>query len=277
MTVVVGYRAGRVGLSGLHLGLRLARSLNTSLTVATIVSDDRVRGLGSASADEAAEHLRDLARGIEVGFVDRAHRSVSGGLIEIVEDVDADVLVLGSLPSGGRGGLAIGSTADWLLHASPAPVAISPREYVLGAGALTRLTCAYSATPDTLDVVRRCMEFAERCGVPARVITFAVRGKTMFPPEVGIDAEDSILQAWAAQAQEILERLKTDGVVADEVPLEVVSGGSWAEALENADWRDGEILALGTRPRGDIRRMFLGSRSGTIIRDSPVPVLALPA
>ena len=277
MTVVVGYRAGRIGLSGLHLAVRLARSLSTSLTVATIVSNDGANGLGGASADEAAEYLRDFARGIEVGYIDRVHRSVSGGLIEIIEDVDADVLVLGSLPSGGRGGVAIGSTADWLLHASPTPVAISPHEYSSGTDALTRLTCAYSATPDTLDVVRRCMEFAERFGVPARVITFAVRGKTMYPPAVGIDAEDSILQTWAAQARDILERLKTDGVVADEITLEVVTGGSWAEALENADWCDGEILALGTRPRGDIRRMFLGSRSGTIIRDSPVPVLALPS
>ncbi len=277
MTVVVGYRVGRIGLSGLHLAVRLARSLDTSLTVATIVSTDGADGLGGASADEAAEYLRDLARGIDVGYIDLAHRSVSGGLIEIIEDVDADVLVLGSLPGGGRGGVAIGSTADWLLHASPAPVAISPREYVSGTGTLTRLTCAYSATPDTLDVVRRCMEFAERFGVPARVITFAVRGKTMYPPAAGIDAEDSILQTWAAQARDILERLKTDGVVADEVTLEVVTGGSWAEALENADWCDGEILALGTRPRGDIRRVFLGSRSGTIIRASPVPVLVLPA
>ena len=37
MTVIVGYRAGNVGLSGLHLAVRIARTLNTSLTVATIV------------------------------------------------------------------------------------------------------------------------------------------------------------------------------------------------------------------------------------------------
>ena len=43
-----------------------------------------------------------------------------------------------------------------------------------------------------------------------------------------------------------------------------------------AAWQDGEILALGTRPRGDIRRVLLGSRSGTIIRNSPVPALVLP-
>jgi len=33
---------------------------------------------------------------------------------------------------------------------------------------------------------------------------------------------------------------------------------------------------VGTRPRGDIGRVFLGSRSAKIIRDSTVPVLVLP-
>jgi nucleotide-binding universal stress UspA family protein len=141
---------------------------------------------------------------------------------------------------------------------------------------LTRFTCAYAATPDSVEVVRRCAETAERFGLPMRVITLAVRGKTMYPPEVGLDAEDSILQAWASQARELLEHLKTDGVVGNDVELRVVTGRSWREALEKADWQDGDILALGTRPRGDIRRVFLGSRSGKIIRESPVPVFVLP-
>ena len=37
MTVVAGYLAGKVGLSGLYLAVRAARTLGTSLTVATIV------------------------------------------------------------------------------------------------------------------------------------------------------------------------------------------------------------------------------------------------
>jgi hypothetical protein len=37
VTVVAGYRAGKVGLSGLHLAVRIARTLVTSLTVATVV------------------------------------------------------------------------------------------------------------------------------------------------------------------------------------------------------------------------------------------------
>ena len=89
---------------------------------------------------------------------------------------------------------------------------------------MTRLTCAYSATPESVDVVRRCIETARRFGVPVRVLTFAVRGKTMYPPEVGLHAEDSILNAWASQAREILEDLKTGGIVGKDVVLEVVTG-----------------------------------------------------
>jgi nucleotide-binding universal stress UspA family protein len=291
VTVIVGYRAGNVGLSGLYLAVCIARTLNMSLAVATIVPkpwltpslarvdaeyEQWADNLAADSANEAARFLHGVADGIEITYVHRAHRSVSGGLIEIIEGVDAEVLVLGSLPSGGRGQVAIGSTADWLLHASPVPVAISPREYRSYTGKLTRITCAYSATPDTIDVVRRCFEFGERFGVSMRVITFAVRGKTMYPPEVGLDAEDSILQAWASKAREILEDLKTEGIVSGDVELQVVTGRSWKEALDKTDWQDGEILALGTSPRGDIRRVFLGSRSAKIIRESSVPVLVMP-
>lgn len=56
----------------------------------------------------------------------------------------------------------------------------------------------------------------------------------------------------------------------------MVAGHSWEEVLGKVSWVDGEILALGTSPGGDIRRVFLGSRSTKIIRNSPVPVLVLP-
>ncbi|OBJ00351.1 universal stress protein [Mycobacterium alsense] len=291
MTVVVGYRAGEVGLSGLHLAVRAARTLGTSLVVATVVPkpwptpslarvdaeyEQWADNLGAESAREAAGLLRDIAGGIDVGYLHRAHRSVSGGLIEVVDEVGGDILVLGSLPSGGRGHVVIGTTANWLLHASRVPVAISPREYRAHAGKLTRITCAFAATPDAVEVVRRCSDTAQRFGLPLRVVTFAVRGKTMYPPEVGLAVEDEILEAWASQARDIVATLRVDGVVGEDVALQVVTGHDWHDALDKVDWRDGEILALGTRPRDEIRRVFLGSRGAKIIRESPVPVLVLP-
>ncbi|OBK27589.1 universal stress protein, partial [Mycobacterium asiaticum] len=281
MTVVVGYRADKVGLSGLYLAVSFARTLKTSLTVATIVPkawpapslarvdaefEHWAEHLAENSAREARHYLFPLADGVEVDYVQRAHRSVSNGLLEVAQEVGAEVLVLGSLPSGGRGQAVFGSTADWLRHSSPVPLAISAPGYHSQTGGLTRLSCAYSANPQSVGVVARCAEYAERLGLPLRVITFAVRGRTMYPPDVGLDVEDAVLEAWAVQAREILESLKVDGVVGDDVVLQVVTGHSWVEVLHQADWIDGEILTLATSPRTELRRVLLGTRSDKIIR-----------
>ncbi len=292
MTVVVGYLAGKSGTAPLHLAASLARALHTSLTVATVVprpwtypSTARVDAEYAAwadqlAADSAKEAQRDLASigGMgDVTFHSHAHRSVSGGLTEVVSELDADLLVLGSSASGQLGQVVVGSTADRLLHSAPVPVAIAPRGYRgPRGGMLTRISAGYPGTPESVEVVRRVAALAGRIGVPMRVITFAVRGRTMYPPEVGLHAEDSILAAWESQAAEMLARLRTDGVVGDEVELQVVSGNGWGEAIDDADWQDGEILALGTSPRGEVARVFLGSRGTKILRVSPVPVLVLP-
>lgn len=292
MTVVVGYLAGKAGAPALHLAVATARALGTSLTVATIVPKPRLTlsrasveaeymrwagQLAADSAQEAQRHLVPLADGVEVTYHEHMHRSVAGGLIEVVAQLEADVVVLGSSPSGRLGQVVIGSTANRLLHSSPVPVAISPRGYRPDSDRLTRLTCGYPGTPDSVDVVKRCVQLAKRFGVPLRVFTFAVRRATMYPPEVGVHAEDSILEAWSSQVRDTLVKLRTGGIVGDDVVLQVVTGSSWGRALEGADWQDGEILALGTSPpRGEIARVFLRPRGAKIIGHSTVPVLVLP-
>lgn len=287
MTVVVGYRAGEIGLSGLYLAVRIARTLGTDLIVTTIVPKPRLipvsaeRGrLAAESAAEALRYLDALAEGLEVTYRHRAHRSVSAGLIEVAKETNADVLVLVSAfsvrPRPAGGGVRLGSIADRLLHSSPVPVAIGPPGYRAGVGGFTRLTCACSVNTESIDAVRRYFGPTELVRVPLRVITFAVRGRTMYPPEVGVDVEDSILETWVSQAQANLQNLKTDGVMGENVVWQVVRGKSWPEALRAAEWQEGEIMALGTSSRGEIRRVFLGSRAAKIIRYSPVPVLVLP-
>jgi nucleotide-binding universal stress UspA family protein len=98
----------------------------------------------------------------------------------------------------------------------------------------------------------------------------------MYPPEVGLHAEDSILEQLASHARETLSQLRSDGVVGDDVVLQVVTGNGWDEALDAPEWQDGELLAIGTSPAGGIARVFLGSRGSKILRHSPVPVLVLP-
>jgi nucleotide-binding universal stress UspA family protein len=292
VTVVVGYLAGKGGRSALHLAVEAAKTLKTSLTVTTVVprpwmtpSSARIDAeyaqyaeqLAADSAKEAQLCIGALSDGLKVSYHKVAHRSVSGGLLEAVEEFTPEVLVLGSAADGKLGQVVLGSTADRLLHSSPVPLAISPRGYRGSkAGGLSRITCAYPGTPESLHVVERVSALAERLDVPMRVVTFAVRGRTMYPPEVGLRAEDSILEAWASHARELLTQLKSDGVVGDDVVLQVVTGNGWDQALDAADWQDGELLALGTSPSTGIARVFLGSRASKILRHSPVPVLVLP-
>ena len=198
-------------------------------------------------------------------------------MLAAVEELKAEALVLGSASDGSLGQVVVGSTADRLLHSSPVPLAICPRGYRGSKShGLTRITAATPAPPESLHVVERVAAFAAQLEVPMRVITFAVRGRTMYPPEVGLHAEDSMLQSWAWQAREALAKLKSDGVVGDDVELQVVTGNGWDQALDAADWEDGELLAIGTSPQGAIARVFLGSKGTKIIRHSPVPVLVLP-
>ena len=292
MTVVVGYLAGKSGAASLNLAVGAARTLGTSLTVTTIVpkpwttpSPARVDAeyavwadqLAADSAREAGRYLDALPHRLDVRYHSHSHRSVSGGLVEVVTELNAEVLVLGSSANGQLGQVVVGSTADRLLHSSPVAVAIAPRGYREPRdGVLTRITCGYPGTPESVDVVRRTYALAKQLHVPLRVISFAVRGRTMYPPEVGLHAEDSILAVWEQQADVMLTALRTGGVVGEDVELAVVSGNGWDQALDDAEWHDGEVLALGTAPRGDIARVFLGSRGAKIMRHSPVPVLVLP-
>jgi nucleotide-binding universal stress UspA family protein len=292
VTVAVGYLAGKGGRSPLYLAVEAAKTLRTSLTVLTVVprpwmtpSLGRIDAeyaqyaeqLATNSAKQAQEVIDSIAEGLEVKYHKVSHRSTSGGLLEAVSELAPEVLVLGSAADGKLGQVVVGSTADRLLHSSPVPMAISTRGYRGSkAGGLTRITAGYPGTPETLHVVERVAALAERLNVPMRIVTFAVRGRTMYPPEVGLSSEDSILEQLATHARETLAQLKTDGVVGNNVELQVVTGNGWDEALDEADWQEGDMLAIGTSPVGGIARVFLGSRGSKILRHSPVPVLVLP-
>jgi hypothetical protein len=132
--------------------------------------------LAADSAKEAQRCIESLDPGLDVSYHKFANRSVSGGLIQAVDELKADVLVLRSASDGKLGQVVIGSTADRLLRSSQVPLAISPRGYRRSkTGGLPRITCAYPGTPESVHVVERVAELAKRFNVPMRVITFAVR------------------------------------------------------------------------------------------------------
>ncbi|MFI8568070.1 universal stress protein [Rhodococcus sp. NPDC078407] len=297
MSVLIAFAPGKGSVGALDLGTQLARSLNTEIDVATVVPkpwstpsmarvDAEFANWATATAAEseakARHYLQERAPDIAASFHRLAHRSVSTALTEAADTTGAAVLVLGSSGDGALGQVVVGSTADKLLHSSPVTVALSPRGYRMRDRAtLTRITCAFSGDSEASRVVGPTAELARGAAVPLRLASFVVRGATMYPPEIGLRAEDEVAAELARGLSEALTAAVDDavavGMPAEQVTTELASAGSWREALDELHWQEGEVLTIGSSgPLGPIARVFLGSRATKIIRHSPVPILVLP-
>ena len=292
MTVVVGYTPSKGGRGSLDLGLQLAHALDEPMAVVTVVprqwstpSMARVdaeygayaRQVGEEAERQARDYLTDTTVTVDVTYRAVPGRSIPGALVDVVTELDATVLVLGSSADGQVGQVVVGSTADKLLHASPVPLAISPREFrSVAAEGVTKVTCAFSDSHSSVAVVGRVHALAEKFGVPLRVASFGVRGATMYPPLGGITAEDSVLDSWVDEARSAQRRLVADGVVPESVERVIGTGATWSDTLASIPWQSGEVLAIGSSSMGPLARVFLGARATKLIRHAPVPVIVLP-
>lgn len=293
MSVVVGYVPHKGGRGSLDLGLQLAHALDESMTVVTVVPrqwstpslakvdaeyGDYARRVGQEAERQARHYLSQTSVEVTLDYRIVTGRSVARALIDAVEELDGTALVLGSSTDGQVGRVAVGSTADKLLHASPVPLAISPREFgSLAADGVTKVTCAFSDSESSARVVGRVAALADRFGVGLRVASFGVRGAAMYPPMAGLSAEDSVLASWSGQAERAQQRLVDDGVIPEGTERVIATGTSWSDTMAAISWEPGELLALGSSAMGPVARVFLGSRATKLIRHAPVPVVVLPA
>ncbi|HEY5877459.1 MAG TPA: universal stress protein [Nakamurella sp.] len=298
MTIVVGYLPAKGGRACLDLASLLARSGSSEpVAVVTVVpaswstpSMAKVDAEFAAWAQEegdkalatAGEYLAAKWPDVEASFHRAEGRSVPSALTETAEQLAADLLVLGSSTDGRVGQVIVGSTAEPLLHSSEIPVAIAPRGYrAPSASKIGRLTCSYSGIDDDVDLVTATAQLSVRMGCPLRIATFGVRGRTMYPPRVGLHAEDLVLAQWKTQVQSdqrgCLEQLTTLGLTTELTTTAVATGSRWDEAMDDLEWESGEVLVVGSSRVGRLARVFLGSKAIKIVRYSPVPVVVVPA
>ncbi|MET0862747.1 MAG: universal stress protein, partial [Nakamurella sp.] len=139
----------------------------------------------------------------------------------------------------------------------------------------------FSGTQESKDLLLATAQMSLRVGGRLRVVTFGVRGRTMYPPEVGLHAEDMVLQSWTEQVtadqQSAVDLLRSYGLLPENTTTEIVTGASWVDVMDELEWVAGEVLVVGSSPIGPLARVFLGSRAIKIVRYSPVPVIVVPA
>jgi nucleotide-binding universal stress UspA family protein len=235
-----------------------------------------------AIANDALEQARArLPTDVSSTLLVHHARSAGAGLIEVADQRDAAGIVVGSSSEGGPGHVSLGSTTSRLLHSSPIPVALAPRGFRVRPGArVQRVTAAYGGSPGGDDLVVAAAAVAGRMGASLRLASFAVRSRAPVTAGVGRGPEEAIIEQWVQQTrtagQSALERVSGLAPAPAGVETVVGHGETWDEALEDVEWVEGDVLAVGSSSIGPVARVFLGSRATKIVRHSPVPTVVVP-
>ena len=291
MTTVIGLAPNERGAAAVHLGSMLARSINDDVVVATVVPtpwppnpygvDDEYLTLQERLADEALAVARgQIGPDLSVQLVTHHARSVSSGLVEVARERNATLVALGSSSGGVLGLVSLGGVAERLLHSTDIPVALAPKGFDTGTvnARVSRITVAFGRADKDSDLLLTAASVAKDIGASLRVACFAVRPMTAATGSIEGSAEDLVVNEWAGQLEgDITQALgsRDSGTVTTKVDIVIGQGGTWAEAMTDLEWTDGEVLAVGTSTSA-ISRFFLGSHASKIVRSAPVPVFLMP-
>ncbi|MGY2078799.1 universal stress protein [Modestobacter sp. SYSU DS0657] len=293
MTVLLGWEAAEHGTgddAALQLAAGLALAEDSPAVVATVVPPGPISAIASRidreyrqwraalTATRQAEAVTGLRRAgvddVRTAVVPGA--SVPAGLVEAVHRYRARLLVLGAAAAASPGRFSAGSVAERLLHSSPVPLALAPRDWVCQ-GPPTRLTCAWAGTARSREALATTRAAAERWGVPVRMVTFVPERAAMLPSETGLRVEQLVSEEWAGQARGSLDEVVGSWAGPGSAPETILARGTgWAGAVAAVPWESGDVLVVGSSRLGPLARVFLGSTATTIVRAAPVSVIVVP-
>jgi nucleotide-binding universal stress UspA family protein len=244
-----------------------------------------VVAVGSESGEEGAA-LGDLRadlerRGVAADVRHVADHHVAHGLARAMEEVQPELVVVGSTRRGSAGSVLLGTTAERVIHESSSPVAVVPNGYERPAEGVQVVGAAYSPTPEGTDALHAA-------SVLARAARVRLRAITVLDPDRAAEQSHGLM---AAQHHEVDPREATQArgrldaeaslraAVAEihgdqDVDIDVLAQDP-ADALEAAS-RHVDLLVMGSRAYGPRRAVLLGSVSRRVIDRAACPVLVLP-
>jgi nucleotide-binding universal stress UspA family protein len=134
-TIVVGYDSSDCGKQALDRAVEIAKSLGDEVVVVFGYAPPGIWGGEIAEHEEAIEELgerltaeareRAAAQGIEAEVAMVAKRGAEA-LLEVAEEREARMIVVGSYGEAPLKGALLGSTPNRLLHMSTRPVLVVP-------------------------------------------------------------------------------------------------------------------------------------------------------
>lgn len=294
MAIVVGLKPGQRNTAALRLTAELAQALGEPVLAACVIvvapgvpSPLRIgmtdEDFAALIASDAMQEAREILGDSLLDQFPVIARSVRAGLLDLVAQEGARHLVVGSAVGGRAGCVNVGDTAHALLNSASVPVHLPPDGYAGGdpARPIRRLNVAFGADDASRVGLEFGAELAHRVDGLLRTVTFWVRQPTGATPlHAGMAHSQELSDQWHEQMTETVERALR-GLSELELPTMWIDkvfgdGVDWAEALADVEWATGDVLIVGSRPRGGLGGVFLGSRAAEILRHSTVPTVVLP-
>ena len=299
--ILAGYVATEQGADARALAVDVATACGAELMLVSVVTAVWIENIGEQTGpavvhggqrERAASALKEAAAELagvpEMGHVERrleASSSPSRGLHDTAVSEHADLIVVGSSHHGPLGRVLLGSVGERLLTGAPCAVALAPRGYAAsGPHAARVIAVAFDGSLEARGALRAAYDLAQRTGAALRTLTVvvppaAIPGRFLplpgLEPLEGLERADALArqELAAAQAVDSAVRGLGDGAV---VQQHVLFGTDPAAAILEAVAADVDLLALGSRAYGPVRRALVGSVSSAVVRHAPCPVLVMP-
>ncbi len=222
-----------------------------------------------AEEREASEKLLEderTAANVTAELLSIVSTSPGRGLHEQAEEQNADLLVVGSSSHGALGRAMLGDDTRGALNGALCAVAIAPLGFVEHPTPIAKVGVAYNSSPES----EAALALARTLAAPTRATVEAlevisiptVAYSGIVPPALG-DSIDEMIQAANARMKEL-----------PGVEGHAVYGLAGEELAAFGDQVD--ILVVGSRGYGPVKRLVLGSTSDYLQRHARCSLLVLP-
>jgi nucleotide-binding universal stress UspA family protein len=283
------YRRILVGYDGREAGrdaLALASSLRApdGVVVAACVYPGHVGGdsvetlLADAASQTVAEAHAQADGGDWLQLRAVPGHSPAHGLHVFSEEVEADLVVVGSSNRAEHGRVRAGSTGERLLNGSSCPVAIAPEGFAARGGSPRVIGVAYDGSEGSELALVEAAALAAEFGASLKLITVVPPLQLHWSAEAfagtmasGDTIREERRNGFRHMLEEAAERLPAEARVAT-----VLLDGRPATVIADEAEKGIHLLVMGSRNYGPIRRVMAGSTAIELMRLAPCPVLVIP-
>ena len=272
--VLVGVDGSSNGRDAIVLAARLAAP-DAKLTLAHVRTGElnplvaMTPGL-PAEEQQASRELLERERadsGMQAELTSVAAPSVGAGLHRQAEAQGADLLVVGCSSHGSFGRAMLGDDTRAALNGSPCAVAIAARGYSGQAdGSIAKIGVAYNRSPESDSALAVAKAVAQASGASIAALevvsipAYAFSG--LMAPAIGDSIDMLITEAKARMSQlPAVDGRAVYGLAGEEL-------AAFGEELD--------LLVVGSRGYGPVKRLVLGSTSDFLERHARCSLLVLP-